>query len=61
MYTWAANKQKLNRSIAFVNSSLGEQVKTPEEREQMTKEYYMSIAGLVNDEPLRKERKKNEK
>ena len=53
-YEWAANKQKLNRSIAFVNASLGEQKIEPDVREQMVKEYYIQNAGLIIEEPAPK-------
>lgn len=51
-YEWAANKQKLSRSMAFVNASLGEQKITDEVREKMIKEYYLQIAGLLNREEI---------
>lgn len=55
-YLWAANKSKLLRSIAFVNSGLGVQVISDEKREQMVKEYYVQIAGLMNPEVVDKPR-----
>lgn len=54
MYEFAANKNKLNRAIAFVNSSLGEQQISEETREQMVKEHYIQSAGLVIEEPAPK-------
>lgn len=63
-YIWAANKNKLLRSIAFVNAGLGIQVISDEKREQMVKEYYEQIGGLVVEEATPKIRvgrpKKNE-
>lgn len=47
MYTWAANKLKLARSVSFVNVSLGEQKVSDEIREKMIKEYYQQIGGLI--------------
>lgn len=53
-YLWAANKNKLLRSQAFVSSSLGVQVVPEETREKMVKEYYVQIGGLLIEEPAPK-------
>lgn len=50
MYEFAANKQKLLRSIAFVNADTSSQNLTDEVKEKMVKEYYQQIGGLMNVE-----------
>lgn len=60
-YSWAKNKQKLLRSIAFVNAGNQNPNLTQEAKDKMIKEYYEQIAGFVIEEaPIKRGRPKKD-
>lgn len=60
-YTWAKNKQKLLRSIAFVNAGNQNPNLTQEAKDKMIREYYEQIAGFVIEEtPIKRGRAKKD-